>query len=71
MKEKLIAVLLENINLEGIAFALIDDVLETALDELVASTETTFDDMAKAALWAPLEGMIKAAIVKKISDLNN
>jgi len=71
MKEKLIALLLENINLEGMSNALIDGVLEPALKKVVADSANTLDDMAMAAIYPVLEKELKEYIAKLISELND
>lgn len=58
-----------NFNFKGFADGVIDGILEPALDNLVASTENTFDDMAKAALYPLLEAELKKLIHKGIDDL--
>lgn len=62
MKEELLKILINNINLKGIATDLIDNVIEEALKKVVADTATTFDDMAMAALYPVLEVEIKKLI---------
>lgn len=61
---------LENINLEGIAFSLIDDVLETALQKVVMDSSNPFDDMLMATVYPILEVEMKKALTGLIAGLN-
>lgn len=69
MKEKLVKILLENVNVSGIAFALIDDVLEEALQKVVDDSTNTVDDMLMAAIYPILEKELKELLQKKIDEV--
>jgi hypothetical protein len=47
----------------------IDDVIEKALDKVVADTATPFDDGAKALVWPILEREAKKLLADKVKDL--
>lgn len=68
------------VNLQKLGEIVIDDVIEKALDKVVADTKNTFDDSGKAMLWPLIEkeakellaekaAQLEAAIKKKIDDL--
>lgn len=57
------------VNLAGLGEILIDDVIEKALDKVVADTSTPFDDQAKAMIWPILEKEAKELLAKKAKDL--
>ena len=67
--ETLKTVLLENVNVEGIAFGVIDEVLEEALKEVVADMDNPLTDVLMASIYPPLELAIKAIITKKLVGL--
>lgn len=62
-------VLVANINLEGIASSLIDNVVEEALKSAIEKSDTKLDDMAFQALWPKLETEVKALVSKKVAEL--
>lgn len=62
-------VLVANINLEGIASSLIDNVVEEALKSAIEKSDTKLDDMAFQALWPKLETEVKALVAKKVAEL--
>lgn len=70
MKEKVLKVLAQSIDLKGLANGLIDEVIEEALKKVVADSSNTFDDMAMAALWPVLEKEVKKMVEEKL-DLAN
>jgi len=67
IKDKAKSILLENINIEGLAFGMIDDILEEALMEVVADTDNPFDDVMMASIYQPLEDMLKLKISERIT----
>lgn len=69
MKEELIELLKENINVEGIAFGLIDSVLEEALIKVVADSENKLDDMLMASIYPILESEMKKLLKAQIEKL--
>jgi hypothetical protein len=66
MKEKLLKVAVESIDLKKLANGIIDEVIEEALKKVVADSENTFDDMAMGALWPVLEKEVKELIEEKL-----
>jgi hypothetical protein len=56
------------INFEGLADGLLDQVIDPVLDKVVASTENTFDDSAKALLWPMIEKELKKLIDEKVGN---
>jgi hypothetical protein len=59
----------KNVDLVGLSVDLIDEVLEPALKEVVASSENTIDDMVLAALYPPLKEALKAQAKLRLGDL--
>lgn len=68
-KKLIKTVVMENINLEGMAGSLLDNVVEEALKNAVEKSSTKLDDMAFQALWPKLEVEIKELVAKKIAEL--
>lgn len=68
-KEKALKILKDNVNLQGIAFDVIDDVLEEALKKVVADSSNPFDDMLMASVYPVLEKELKELIEKKFKEL--
>ncbi len=66
MKDKLLKILVQSIDLKGLANALVDEVIEESLKKVVADSANTFDDMALAALWPMLESEVKKLIEDKL-----
>lgn len=54
-KAELMKAVAKNINLPGLVEAVLKQVVEPALDKLVADTANPFDNMAKAAMYPTLE----------------
>lgn len=67
--EALKKVAIEAIDLEKLAFGIIDQVLEPALDNLVAKSENKIDDAVKALVYGPLEVELKQLIAKEVAKL--
>ena len=66
IKNDALEVLAESIDLEKLASGLATKVVSKALDKVVADSENTFDDMAKAALWPVLEKEVNELIEKHL-----
>jgi hypothetical protein len=58
-KQKLIELAIKHLNVPGLLADVIDQVLEPALDKIVADSANPYDDMAKAALYPVLEKALK------------
>lgn len=71
MKEKLVKLLLESIDLNGLAAGLIDEILEEALKKVVADSSNTMDDMLMAAIYPVLEKELKEKIKELVDGLNS
>ena len=65
MKEKMIAILLKNIDLKGLVADTIDEVLESSLRKFVADTANPYDNTLVDAFYPMLETIVK----KEINDL--
>ena len=61
MKKELLKILADNVNLKGIAYDMIDEVLEEALKKVVADSSNPFDDMLMASVYPILEKEVKKA----------
>lgn len=57
------------IEIKPVVHKIIDQVIEPALDKLVADTKTQFDDIAKASVYPGLEAKAKEVIDEKIEEL--
>ena len=68
--EKVKSILIENINLNGIAVSIIDEVLEEALNKVVSDSSNPFDDMLMASVYPVLEKELKSLIEEKLSAIN-
>ena len=66
IKNAALKAVVEAIDLKKLASSLVDNVVEQALKNVVASTENSFDDMALAALWPSLEKEVKKLIDKHL-----
>jgi hypothetical protein len=62
-------ILLDSIDVEKLCFAIIDEVLEPALDEVVKDSANPVDDAVKALVYPPLEVELKKLISKKVAEL--
>jgi hypothetical protein len=62
-------ILLKNINIEGIVFDILDEVLEAALKEVVAKTSNQYDDMLMVTVFPLLEKEVKRLISEKIAAI--
>lgn len=68
-KQGILNLVLKNVNLPGLAFDIIDEVLEKALQKVVADSANKFDDMLMAAIYPTLEKELKELIQKKYDEL--
>lgn len=64
-------ILLDSIDVEKLCFAIIDEVLEPALDEVVKDSANPVDDAIKALVYPPLELELKKLITKKVAELKS
>ena len=67
IKKDALEVVAESIDLEKLASGMMTKVLSKALDKVVADSENSFDDMAKAALWPILETEINKLIAEHLN----
>ncbi len=69
MKVDVKKLVLNSIDLEKLAFGIIDEVLEKALLEVVAKSENKIDDAAVAMIYPIVEAEIKKLISAKVAEL--
>lgn len=69
MKVDVKKLVLDSIDLEKLAFALIDEVVEPALKEAVAKSATPIDDAILGVLYPVVEAEIKKLVAAKIAEL--
>ena len=69
MKDKLLASVLRNVNLSGMAADALDDALEPALQKVVDDSANPFDNMLMAAVYPALEAALKEELAKREADL--
>lgn len=69
MKVDIKKIVLESIDLEKLAFAIIDEALEPAIKEAVLKSENKIDDSVVALLYPIIEAEVKKSISAKIADL--
>jgi len=69
MKDQLIKLLLESIDLEKLVIGLVKDVGEKALVEAAAKSPTPIDDAVLAMLLPALNPALEAMIKAKIAEL--
>lgn len=67
--KKLAEIAFEAIDLEKLSFAIIDEVIEEALDKVVLDSSNPYDDSIKSLLWPLVEKEVKELISKKIAEL--
>lgn len=75
IKKDALSVIIDSIDLKKLASGMLTKVVSKALDNVVAKTENSFDDMAKAALWPLLEAEVNKIIeenldLKKILNMD-
>ena len=68
-KEVAIKIIKKNVDVKGIAFDIIDEVLEPALDKVVADSSNKLDDMLKASIYPTLEEKMKELIAEKFEEI--
>lgn len=59
------------VKLKEPAHRIIDEVLEPALDKMVADSSNPYDDMAKQALYPVLEQKVKEVIDEKLGAVED
>lgn len=69
MKVDIKKIVLESIDLEKLAFAIIDEALEPAIKEAVLKSENKIDDSVVALLYPIIEAEVKKIIAAKIAEL--
>jgi len=69
MKVDVKKIILESIDVEKLAFAIIDEALEPALKEAVLKSENKIDDSVMALLYPVIEAELKKIISEKIAEL--
>lgn len=69
MKVDIKKIVLESIDVEKLAFAIIDEALEPALKEAVLKSENKIDDSVMALLYPVIEAELKKVISEKIAEL--
>jgi len=55
MKNKVLALVVKYFNIKGFMSEMISEVIDEALDKVVADSANPYDNMAKASLWPLLE----------------
>lgn len=68
LKEVGIEIVKKNINVKGIVFDILDEVLEEALKSAVAKSENKIDDMLMASVYPIIEKELKELIEKKLGE---
>ena len=53
--QNFLKLVIDSIDFEKLAFGIIDEVIEKALDKIVESSDNTWDNSIKALLWPILE----------------
>ena len=66
MKDELLKLLLESIDLKKLANGIVDNVIEESLKKVVADSSNTFDDSAMLMLWPLVEKEVKKLIEEKL-----
>ena len=69
MKVDIKKIVLESIDLEKLAFAIIDEALEPAIKEAVLKSENKIDDSVVALLYPIIEAEVKKISAAKIAEL--
>ena len=64
LKDDLLNLVIEHINVPGLLNGVIDEILEPALLDAVAQSENKIDDLIVAALYPVLEAEVKKQIQK-------
>jgi len=66
MKKELLELLVASIDLKKLANGLVDEVVQKALEKVVADSANPIDDVIMAALWPVLEKEVKKLIEEKL-----
>lgn len=69
MKVDVKKLLMDSIDFEKLFFAVIDEVLEKALMEVVEKTENKIDDAVMAMLYPIIEVEVKKLISAKVAEM--
>jgi hypothetical protein len=69
--KKLAKIALDSIDLEKLSFAIIDEVIEEAIDKVVKDSANPYDDTIKSLLWPLIEKEVKSILSKKIKELKD
>lgn len=69
MKEKLLKLLVESIDLEKLALGLVEEIGEQALKDAAAKSATPIDDAVLAVLLPALNPAIEALVKAKVAEL--
>lgn len=64
MSKSIKEIVKEHINVPGLLDDVLDEIVDKVLSDLVASTNTVFDDVLKGALYGPLSDAIKIEVQK-------
>ena len=63
-KAKALELVVKHLNVPGLLSDVVDEILEPALDKMVADSSNPYDDMAKAALYPVLETELKSKVAE-------
>ena len=66
MKEELLKLLIESIDLKKLAKGIVNDVVKDALDKVVADSNNTIDDTLMPILWPLLAKEVNELIEKEL-----
>lgn len=66
MKEELMKLLIESIDLKGLANGIVDQVIQKSLEKVVKDSSNTIDDAIMPLLWPLLEKEVKELIEKEL-----
>lgn len=68
-KEKILEIVKKNVNLGGLVADTLDEVLEPALQKVVADSSNPLDDIAMAAIYPVLEKELNKLVEAQINKL--
>ena len=66
MKEKILKLIVKYLNVKGLLTELVTEVVDEALDKVVADSSNPYDNMAKAAMWPVMEAELAKQIEEKV-----
>ena len=69
MNEKIIKVLIDSIDLNGLSAGILDELLQPALQKIVDDSSNPFDNAAMAMLFPLLDAELKKLVAKAVEDL--